>query len=105
MSTYNGWSNYETWRVRLEFFDGVDPTDLWDTRADDVDSLTDALADCLESMAEEMAFQGVGEDGGFAASLVHSFLRQVNWLEIAEQMVADYRDQLPDRLTITEAEA
>jgi hypothetical protein len=105
MSTYNGWSNYETWRVNLEMFDGMDPTDLWDTRADDVDSLTMALADSLESIAEDMALQGVGEDGGFAASLVHHFLRQVNWREIAEHMVDDYRDQLPDHLTAAEAEA
>ena len=22
---YNGWANYETWRVNLELFDGYDP--------------------------------------------------------------------------------
>ena len=22
-NTYNGWSNYETWRVNLEIFDGL----------------------------------------------------------------------------------
>ena len=24
MSKYNGWTNYETWRVNLEIFDGFD---------------------------------------------------------------------------------
>ena len=24
-TTYNGWTNYETWRVNLEIFDGYDP--------------------------------------------------------------------------------
>ena len=29
---YNGWTNYATWRVDLEVFDGVNPNDFftWD---------------------------------------------------------------------------
>ena len=25
---YNGWTNYETWRVHLEMIDGTDPADI-----------------------------------------------------------------------------
>jgi len=28
MSTYNGWTNYVTWRVNLEIFDGMDPREM-----------------------------------------------------------------------------
>lgn len=26
--TYNGWTNYATWRVNLEMFDGMSPRDF-----------------------------------------------------------------------------
>lgn len=26
---YNGWTNYATWRVNLEIFDGFDPRDYY----------------------------------------------------------------------------
>jgi hypothetical protein len=26
--TYNGWTNYATWRVNLEMFDGLDIADI-----------------------------------------------------------------------------
>lgn len=31
MMKYNGWTNYATWRVNLEMFDGmqIDPLDEW----------------------------------------------------------------------------
>ena len=31
-TTYNGWTNYATWRVNLEIFDGMSPRDVTNTR-------------------------------------------------------------------------
>jgi len=28
MSDYNGWANYATWRINLEYFDGVTAVDI-----------------------------------------------------------------------------
>ena len=28
MSNYNGWTNYETWRIQLEVIDGMTP-EMW----------------------------------------------------------------------------
>ena len=49
MSDYNGWTNYATWRVNLEMFDGCDPYDL------NHDSSVDAyhLGLTLKEIAEE----------------------------------------------------
>jgi hypothetical protein len=98
MPDYNGWTNYETWRVNLEFLDGIDPTELWDDNADDIDSLTDSLAGVLESITEEAVYQDIRDDS-FAASLVADFLRQVNWREIAEHFVENYREDWPEQVT------
>ena len=33
-TTYNGWTNYATWRVNLEIFDGFDPYDYFSDNQD-----------------------------------------------------------------------
>lgn len=86
MSGYNGWSNYETWRVNLEFCDGLDITDFG-LDLDDRDTAIDTLADTLK----ENAYETVEMDAkGWALDLAQSFLYHVDWKEIAEHMVDDY---------------
>ena len=91
---YNGWANYETWRVNLEMLDGMtvedfgyDPRDL---AADDYDTI-ERLADSLEMYVCEMVEQ---DAKGFALDLAQSLLAQVDWMEIAEHMVADAKKEL-----------
>jgi hypothetical protein len=72
---YNGWTNYATWRVNLEMFDGYDP----DGQA--------VSADMLKDMAEEM----IGMDAsGLCLDYAMAFLADVNWHEIAEHKNAEY---------------
>jgi hypothetical protein len=52
-TTYNGWTNYATWRVNLEVFDGLDPYDHF---SDDQSTMVDWLPDALQQMAEECIF-------------------------------------------------
>jgi hypothetical protein len=89
LTQYNGWANYETWRVNLEMLDGMtvqdfgyDPRDL---DQDDYDKM-ELVADALEIYVCEMVEQ---DAKGFALDLAHSFLAKVDWMEIAEHMVAD----------------
>jgi hypothetical protein len=93
---YNGWSNYETWRVNLEMFDGFDAGEL--LSSDDVlEDPTQAerdLAVQLENMAEEYIELEVPSRSGFAYSLAMSFLAKVDFQEIAEQMVHNYVSDL-----------
>lgn len=88
--TYNGWTNYATWRVNLEIFDGFDPTEYY-SAAD----LTDAyrLGESLHEYAEQILFEcGDCSDSSLAASYARAFLSDVNWTEIASSMIESYRE-------------
>ena len=89
---YNGWSNYETWRINLEMVDGMTPEDFGFRRNEFLDeerrdNFTVRLADALESYVHETVEQ---DAKGFALDLAVSFLHRVNWMEIANHMVDDY---------------
>jgi hypothetical protein len=68
---YNGWTNYATWRINLEMFDGYEHEGE-DMTADDYKFMAIEIleADCpTESLAFDYAM---------------AFLDEVNWHEIAE---------------------
>tara|TARA_R100000306_G_C4278100_1_gene93634 strand:- start:210 stop:467 length:258 start_codon:yes stop_codon:yes gene_type:complete len=69
-NTYNGWTNYETWRVMLEIFDGYET----DEEVDD---------DYVKDYTEELVLLDVDENS-LAASYALSFVSNVHWYQIAE---------------------
>lgn len=73
---YNGWTNYETWRVNLELFDGYD----FDGEPVDGDMLAD--------MADE--YITAGGASGLALDYARAFLSAVNWYEIARAINENY---------------
>ena len=77
---YNGWTNYATWRVNLEMFDydGASDNDL------DAYGLADSLRESALSWMAEQA-------SGLALDYAEAFLADVNWYEIAQHMIEDYR--------------
>jgi hypothetical protein len=83
MSEYNGWTNYATWRVRLEMFDGYDG-------ASDNDLDAYELGRVLCEQAEELVCESASE--GLARDYAMAFLSDVNWREIAEHMIEDWRE-------------
>ena len=87
MADYNGWTNYETWRVNLEIFDGIDPLDMGWQRLDSYD-----LGEALKEYAVEML-----QDQSPAISLVFAyamaFISEVNWREIAGHMLEEYAEE------------
>lgn len=86
MSGYNGWSNYETWRVNLELFDGMA---LEDYRLDFTNR--DEAVEELTTILDEYAHETVDvEAKGWARDIAYSFLSNVDFREIAEHMVDDY---------------
>ena len=91
---YNGWANYETWRINLEMLDGMTFQDLgFDPRKFDLDSLesVENLGKTLEMYVCEIVEQ---DAKGFALDLAHSFLAKVDWDEIAEHMIYDAQAEL-----------
>jgi hypothetical protein len=86
MSTsYNGWTNYATWRVNLEIFDGIDLRDMDWHKLDKYD-----LADALKSYANEVIEMTAGE--GLALDYARAFLADVEWYEIGDFMRDAYAD-------------
>jgi len=89
-TTYNGWSNYATWRINLEIFDGFDPSDYYSSF--DPTNVHE-LADSLQQYAEEVIFE-CGYDERRPSNLMEdyarAFLQEVNWHEIADHMIQDH---------------
>lgn len=69
---YNGWTNYETWRVHLEIFDGYDP----DGQAMTADSAREIVEEYIEMTSQE----------GIARDYALAFVQGVDWDEIARHI-------------------
>ena len=85
-NTYNGWTNYATWRVNLEIFDGTDLEDMsWDGMEES------ELAEALEEYANEIVFMDCKD--GLAQDYARAFMSDVNWYEIAKHLLEDYKQE------------
>ena len=74
--TYNGWTNYATWRVNLEMFDGSE--NYW---------TAESAKDFVIEIIEDTTREGVGRDYALA------FIDDVNWHEIAEHYQEENEDE------------
>lgn len=81
-TTYNGWTNYATWRVNLEILDGMN---LSEDFGDERDTYT--LSKTLESYVEEI--MDCEPSSTLVRSYADAFLSDVNYYEIAEHMISD----------------
>ena len=92
-TTYNGWSNYATWRINLEIFDGME-LDLDPSPYDKLEAYT--LKDELQRIAEEIIFEGMGyverRPSNLMEDYARAFLQDVNWYEIADHLIKDYAE-------------
>ena len=71
--TYNGWTNYATWRVNLELFDGFE-----------IDE--EVNGDYFEELAESFIFETSTVDSRLMEDYARAFISNVNWNEIAEHL-------------------
>jgi len=85
MTNYNGWTNYATWRINLEIFDGVDVEEMgWNEL-----SLYD-MAQTLKEYAIEVIECDMPE--GLALDYARAFVSEVNWYDIAKHYVVEQSD-------------
>lgn len=75
-NTYNGWTNYATWRVNLEIFDGGD----WSGMS----------ADDFKDLAEEHI---MSQSEGLARDYALAFLEDVDWHEIAAHYTEEEEEE------------
>ena len=85
--TYNGWTNYATWRVNLEVFDGMnirdhfDPTDY---RTLDLYEVSEFAKDYAHEFTN-IAFGDGPVD--IACGWARAFLAEVDWRMIASHLI------------------
>ena len=80
---YNGWTNYSTWRIQLEIFDGMDLDD-WCLDMLDTHELAGWMKDYAGEAIEQTSTPGLARDYALA------FLGDVNWHELAQTARDDY---------------
>lgn len=78
---YNGWTNYATWRVNLELFDGCDWNMFYVGSSPEPGDLGLELKEYAEGYIEQCSPEGLARDYAFA------FISDVNWFEIAEHLL------------------
>lgn len=81
---YNGWSNYATWRIKLELWDD---DSMWEDR--EYTSITD-FADDIKDTTENILTAQAGKDSQIVLDYALAFIADVNWYEIAEHIAEDY---------------
>jgi len=89
--TYNGWSNYATWRVNLEMIDGWADYHMSEPEHETFESVRE-LAEHLKDYAEEQIANYVDDSSkpNLAEDYALAFLNEVNWYEIAQHIAEDY---------------
>ena len=90
-NTYNGWTNYATWRVNLEIFDSWGFGDVWGYEDQDP-STADAyeLGQILKDYAQQLIDEQAPADG-IANHYANAFISDVNWDEIARFMIDGHK--------------
>ena len=89
--TYNGYSNYETWRINLELYS--DNQEFWNEEIQDAEiknayDLSHSLKEWLEMYIDEQSEDGIVKDYALA------FIDSVNYFEIAEHIYEEYRETM-----------
>lgn len=82
---YNGWTNYATWRINLEIFDGFETQDYYDDYKDHPPEFAEFLKDYADEIIS-MDQKGL-DNQCLALSYARAFLDEVNWYEIAEHLL------------------
>jgi hypothetical protein len=95
MSNYNGWTNWETWKVNLELLDGLDASDL------NIEHYTQdeyyEAGQVIEEYVGELISMEYNTDG-FVSGIVRGFLSDVNWSELAKMFIDQWVEDHPEEL-------
>ena len=88
---YNGWTNYATWRVNLEIFDGLEHEEMFD-----LDLPVEQLRHVLQDYVEGHIHESGGGNGNIAVDYALAFISDVNWYEIAEHLIEDCKEEVEE---------
>ena len=79
-TTYNGWSNYPTWRINLEILGDIQWVE------EEIEILNEEM---LEDYVENAVFENNGISGhlGLMEDYARAFLSEVNYREILDSII------------------
>lgn len=87
-NTYNGWTNYETWKHNLEMVNHDFWAEVFNAEAIEASGMdTDSAIESLASALEDEALDYADELEGYAASIMHSHISKINFFEIAKNIL------------------
>jgi hypothetical protein len=102
-STYNGWTNYETWNYKLWM--DQDGGDYWQSISRDIlkevadsdtfsrkESAQFSLADQLKAECEEQLEEWMPDQASPFADIMNAGISQINWYEIAQSILDDIEE-------------
>ena len=104
MKTYNGWTNYATWRVKIEHLDGYETSiesnieeftefvENSEISNENRMHLVYKLSKELESVVEEI--MNSYDTDSIVRSYADAFVSDVNWYEIAEHKFDDLAEKI-----------
>ncbi len=95
-NTYNGWTNFETWKINLEVLDDY-PSYLIESERikETLDTDTSDLSDQIEQYVFDcLGFDECEKDYKLISNYAYWFIKEVNFYEIAEHI----KDALKEHL-------
>ena len=84
--TYNGWTNYETWNVKLWLDNDEDSYIYWNDTAHGLKDASNGTAQLADQLEAEHA-ETLPELTGWHADFLRAAFSEVNWYEIAEHLI------------------
>jgi hypothetical protein len=79
INDYNGWTNYETWRINLEI--------LGDIQWDEYEEFEMIDEDTLKEYVENAVFDNYSGNMGLMEDYARAFLANVNYREILDSIL------------------
>jgi len=92
---YQGWTNYETWAVKLWIDNEESSQEYWNGRAIEIQSKHQTL-DLADELKEAFDESNPLEEADVYTDLLNSARSEVDWYEIAESIIKDAQEASED---------
>jgi hypothetical protein len=101
MSTYNGWTNWETWNANLWIDNDWRMSESFAMQAADLlgSYEKDEATERLSGRIEEFFRAQMPETSGFFDDVISMAMRDVNWREIAGHYIEEFANETEEEET------